>query len=361
MFRITTTRRLFNTITEGEYFFPMYMYLTPYVLALRGGHSWNAVNQVVDYMLAANTPLFHQATNFKTRMRISHLQSNVKTVEGATERDTVAGNNTPYLNVGRDTMGIFKNAPCGPTATTYDTEADLRKSELYGVIHNGGCYYKTLGFTGSADEELVDFGTQGPYSLFGEIKTYLPGSSSICQISNQYSAPDGHAFVVPSVKPGLGYYSQDAPPTVNIRFPFPSAQVGPVNDNQTTASTNPPESSEPTLRVTDDISEINLNSGGEAYCFWLNPLDPDSPAGATKTQKLQMSFMMELECDIDVKINYSPRTVAGENPLYFNGVGTGGKTVAMPCQNIVPSTQADGEKSYWIFGDGLRPCHRNNL
>ena len=74
VFRITATRRLYNTITEGEFFFPMYMYLTPYLMALKAtrDNTYGATNQVVDYLISAATPLFHQATHFKTMMKISN-------------------------------------------------------------------------------------------------------------------------------------------------------------------------------------------------------------------------------------------------------------------------------------------------
>ena len=106
------------------------------------------------------------------------------------------------------------------------------------------------------------------------------------------------------------------------------------------------------------ITNINLNSGGECICLWVNPLNPDKDSTVTLPQKLQISFVMELTCDIDVKINYSPR-ISSQIPIgiYQDGLSTGGKVVALPCQ-VVPT---DVVSEYWIYGDALRPTHRNQL
>ena len=358
IFRVTATRRLYNTITEGQFFFPLYMYLTPYLMALKStrGNTYGATNQVVDYLISSATPLFHQATHFKTMMKISHITSNIQTASGASEVDTVAGNNSPYLNIGRDSINLFKSAPCAatPTPATW-SEPALRSSDVYAVMHNGGIYQNDLG-TGNINS-LQDFGSQGPYSMFSDVKTLQTGTKSNYTIRNNYHAPDGHAFVVPSAKAPLGIVENTTLPNCVIRCPFPSSQVSAINTSNTAPSAALPQNAEPVLRDETDIAQINLNSGGEAVCLWVNPLNPDREPAATSAQKLQISFMMELTCDIDVKINYTPRAPPTNQLLYTDGDGTGGKVVALPCQAPATSDQ----NYYWIFGDALRPTHRNQL
>lgn len=356
-FRITATRRLYNTITEGEFFFPMYMYLTPYLMACKngGGNTYNAVNQVVDYLVSGATPIFHQATNFKTTMRISHITSNIQTATGLAEVDSVAGNNSPYLNIGRDSINLFKNSPVTATPTVAWSEPALRANNVYACMHNGGIYKTDL--TNSNENSLIDFGTQGPYSMFSDVKTMQSGTSSNYTIRNSYSSPDGHAFVVPSMKNTLGAVVNTTLPLCNVRFPFPSSQVTSINSSNTVVGNNPPTNAESVLRTETDIASVNLNSGGEAVCLWVNPLNPDRDPAATLPQKLQISFMMELTCDIDVKINYTPRVPTASPGLYNDGDGTGGKVVALPSQ-VVPTAAV---QHYWIWGDALRPTHRNNL
>ena len=358
VFRITATRRLYNTITEGEFFFPMYMYLTPYLMALKstGNNTYGATNQVVDYLISAATPLFHQATHFKTMMKISHITSNIQTAAGAAEVDTVAGNNSPYLNIGRDSINLFKNASCiaTPTPSTW-SESALRANNVYAVMHNGGIYESNLEAGNTIG--LQDFGTQGPYSMFSDIKTLQSGTKSNYTIRNNYHAPDGHAFVVPSTKAALGVVVNTTLPLCVVRCPFPSAQMSAINSNASGTGNNPPSFSEPVLRDENNIANINLNSGGEAVCLWVNPLNPDRSAAATTAQKLQISFMMELTCDIDVKINYTSRGPPTSPTLYNDGDGTGGKVVALPSQAVPTANQ----NNYWIYGDALRSTHRNQL
>ena len=130
-----------------------------------------------------------------------------------------------------------------------------------------------------------------------------------------------------------------------------------INSNASGTGNNPPSFSEPVLRDENNIANINLNSGGEAVCLWVNPLNPDRSAAATTAQKLQISFMMELTCDIDVKINYTSRGPPTSPTLYNDGDGTGGKVVALPSQAVPTANQ----NNYWIYGDALRPTHRNQL
>ena len=358
VFRITATRRLYNTITEGEFFFPMYMYLTPYLMAVKAtrDNTYGATNQVVDYLISAATPLFHQATNFKTMMKISHITSNIQTAAGASEVDTVAGNNSPYLNIGRDSINLFKSGTYIPNnALTTWTEAGLRGSDVYAVMHNGGIYLSNLDDGNTI--ALQDFGTQGPYSMFSDVKTLQSGTKSNYTIRNNYHAPDGHAFVVPSTKADLGIVENTTRPLCNIRCPFPSSQVSAVNSSISSTGNDPPTNKEPVLRDENNIANINLNSGGEAVCLWINPLNPDRSTSVTTPQKLQISFMMELTCDIDVKINYTPRGPPTSPSIYNDGDGTGGKVVALPSQALPTATNYH----YWIYGDALRSTHRNQL
>ena len=360
VFRITTTRRLYNTISEGEYFWPMYMYLTPYVLSLKFGALYGPVNQVVDYLVSRATPIFHQATNFKTSMRLSHITSNIQTASGAAEVDTVAGNNSPYLNIGRDSIGLYKSISCGATQTpaTNWSEPALRTNDVYACIHNGGVYTDSVVSTGSSNDQLAEFGTQGPYSMFSEVQTLQSGGGSHYMLQNSYHAPDGHAFVVPSMKSVLGATANTVLPQAVVRFPFPTTQLTSINNSNTAVGANPPSSADSVIRTESDIANVNLNSGGEAICLWVNPLNPDKDPGATTAQKLQISFMLEMQCDIDVKINYAPALQAvASAPLFVDGPNTQGKTVAMPCQAAPTATT----NAYWAFGDALRPAHHNHL
>ena len=360
IFRITTTRRLYNTLTEGQFFWPMYMYLTPYVMSLKFGSLYGPVNQVVDYLLSKATPIFHQATNFKTSMRLSHITSNIQTASGASEVDTVAGNNSPYLNIGRDSIGLYKSISCGATQTPSPnwSETALRTNDLYACMHNGGVYTDTNVFNGSSYDQLNEFGSQAPYSMFSEVQTLQSGAGSPYMLRNNYHAPDGHAFVVPSMKDQLGACINSTLPLANVRFPFPTTQLTSINNSNTAVGANPPNSGDSVIRTESDIANVNLNSGGEAICLWVNPLNPDKDVSATTAQKLQVSFMLEMQCDIDVKINYAPaiQTVPSA-PLFTDGANTQGKTVAMPCQASPTSSIA----AYWAFGDALRPAHRNHL
>ena len=359
VFRVTCTRRIYNTITEGQFFWPMYMYLTPYVTCLKLNAQYGPVNQVVDYLISRVTPLFHQATNFKTSMRISHITSNIATASGAAEVDTVAGNNSPFLNIGRDGMNMYKSLGCAllPTPSGW-TESALRDNNVYACMHNGGVYTTGLISNGVSDAN-IEFGTQGPYSLFSDVQTLQSGSGTSWSKHNNYHAPDGHAFVVPSIKDNLGPYINTTIPKCVVRMPFPTAQMSSINTVNTGVGANPPTSGDSVLRTESDIANINLNSGGEAICMWVNSLNPDKDSQVTLAQKLQISFIMELTVDIDVKINYTPNldTVAAAG-LYTDGPGTNGKVVAMPSQ-MIPTTT--GEGAYWAFGDALRPAHHNHL
>jgi hypothetical protein len=360
-FTIKTQRRIYNTIKEGQFFWPMYQYLLPYVASLKVGPSatWGPVNQVVDYMISNATPIFHQVTGFRTNVRISHITSNVAQSAGASEVDTVAGNNSPYLNIGRDTINLYKSIGVDPTVTqtTPWSESALAGNNIWGCMHNGGVYTTGIAPAGSNAVQLQEFGSQGPYSMFGEVQTLQSGAGSSYHIANTYHSPDGHAFSVPSMKSILGTSAASTLPLCNVRLPFPSGQVTPVNTSNTAVGPNPPTEGDTIVRTAGDIAVQNLNHGGEAICLWVNPLNPDLDAGATTSQKLQISFVMEMEIEMDVKINYNPTAIAAvDAPLYTDGV-TQGKVAAMPCQNI-PTTVTG---AYWIYGDALRPTHRNLL
>ena len=224
-------------------------------------------------------------------------------------------------------------------------------------MHNGGVYSDNL------ESKIVqDFGAQGPYSLFGEVETLQSGSSSSYTKHNNYHAPDGHAFVVPSMKSNLGPSAATVLPNAIVRFPFPTTQQGPVNDSATAVGSNPPDTGDSIIRTSRDIATINLNNGGELLCFWVNRINPDLPASATTSQKLQITFVMEITMECDVKINYTPELRSLNSiPLFNDGLYTQGKVAAMPCQAPWLQDYFIANPAYWAFGDALRPTHKNNL
>jgi len=365
-FRVSVTRRLTNTLTEGEFFWPLYQYMTPYVMGCKraaGSTTYGPVNQVVDYLISANTPVFHQVTNIHTMCKISRLQSNVLSGVAAQETETVAGNSTPYLNIGRDTLNVYKSLGANANsivATDAWTEAALRDpaglgNSVYGCMHNGGVYTDTIESKGASTINLLEFGVQGPLSLFGEVQSLQSGSGGSWTQINNYRPPAGHAYVVPSLKGAIGNVAHATQPLCNARFPYPTAQASPINQIPAGVSVVT-ASNASTLRSETDIANINLNSGGEAVCLWINPLNPDQDPQQTRVQKLSINFVLEMTATFDVKINYTPTPLSGSAAIYQSGAA-GGKIVAMPCQDVTATEQP----YYWQFGDALRPQYQNNL
>jgi len=362
--RITVRRRIHNTLYEGEYFWPQYQYLTPYICSMKGETSgenkavaWGGVNMVADFIMSRAEAMWQQCVDISTSMRISNVVSIIKSAPGAQmDLTTVSGNNSPYLNIGRDTLNIMKTIGCQATPQSVPTtETAIRGNNIYSMMHNGGIYDKSLLHDG-IQYEYSAYGVNQPYSLMGDVSTLHSASPGSYSIGASYSPPDGHSFLIPSMKIARG--DNRGTPMCVQRLPFSSNVTSPVNKTYTDVGSNPVsvEKRDETGDLSAcirDISTIpyqNLNANGEAIMLWVNPLDSDSAAGANG-QKAGINFMMEYEINMDMVINYYQSNIDGTaDKPYRADKYVIGKVVAMPSQPCPDKKLAE----YWAYGDALR-------
>ncbi len=358
-FRATFTKRIFNTLTEGEYFFPMYQYLLPYLAILVGPSTatMGGLNQIADVLLSKASPIFNSIDNVRTKMKISHIQSLVQNSSDVHLTDNVAGNNSPYINVGKDTINLWNALPCKPNLDTTVplTEQALHTNNLHAAIHNGGVYLSQSEFNraNTVATNYQGFGVQGAYSMFSDVQTLQSGGTGSYEINNKYFAPSGMALAVPACK---GLEKPEEKIVLNPRWPAPTKVLDPFNENNTTFGGNPSDDPAAAIRVSDTGNRIPHGNTGAAVCLWVNPLNPDADA-TTASQKLAINFMLELECSMDIYVNYA----GGDSPdstVQYQSDNGSGKLIAIPAQEVIPSTGST-VASYWALGDGLRPVKRN--
>ena len=246
-FRAVFTRRIVNMLTEGEYFFPTYQYALPYLAHLTEEpasslRSWCGINAVADHLLARQGNIFNNVDNIKTKMRISHIQSLVQNSSDSAVNDNIAGNNSPYLNIGRDKLSMWRSLPCDPnldnTAQPW-SESELHGNTVYGHIHNGGVYLTQAEFNKAEHlrNGVQGFGVQGPYSMFGDVQSLQSATQGSFELTNFYQAPSGFSIAFPNVKESIGLC--EAQPFAVPRWPAPTEDLPPFNTSSNQAGESP--------------------------------------------------------------------------------------------------------------------------
>ena len=318
--------------------------------------AWGGVNMMADFIMSRAESMWNQCVDINTKMRISNVVSIIKSAPSASvDLTTVSGNNSPYLNIGRDSLNLFKTLRCSATPQSIPaTETAIRGNNIYSMMHNGGIYETILHHQG-VQYEYSSYGANQPYSMLGDISTLHSGSPGSYSMQTGYSPPDGHSFLIPSMKVARG--NNKGTPMCLQRLPFSSNVTSPINKSYDAVGTNPvsTETRDDVQMLSAGIRDIstmpyqNLNANGEAIMLWVNPLDSDSssPSG----QKAGINFMMEYEVNMDMVLNYHQSNIDGTpDKPYRADKFTIGKVVAMPSQPCPTAFAAE----YWAYGDALR-------